>query len=239
MIGSKPLALLLSLFLISVAPAQRRKRTAQPPPAPSAPNRPAETGPAVIITDREGNRIFGQLIELNQGGALIKAESAQLNMPIEKIASISFEGSEGPHFSQNFATDLGKALDAFQAMVAKLKPGTDYTEYSNSLVELRREAERFIAKYGSSENPIEAQAAALAASALTDYNWARMIWTLKFGGDGTISETSAPVVADLLQSYPEFRAGEKLSTDKLIALLLGKAADKVERLVAIVRRAPK
>jgi hypothetical protein len=250
MIGSKSLALLLSLFLISLisaAPAQRRKRAApkaaHPAPTPNAPDRPVETGPAVIITDREGNRIFGQLIELSQRGALIKAESTELNIPIEKIASISFEGSGRPNlspdFGPDFGSDLSKAINAFQAMMAGLKPGTDYTEYSNLLVELRRQAERFIAKYGSSENPVEAQAAALAASALTDYNWARMIWTLKFGGGGTISETSAPVVADALQSYPEFKAGEKFSADKLIALLLGKAADKVARLRAVVGRAPR
>lgn len=234
----RALALLLSLSLASAAPAQKRKRTppkTAPPPAPTsnAPSRPAETGPIVIITDRDGNRTMGELLELSRQGALIKAESTQLRMPIEKIASISFEASERPNVSPDFAPDFKRALDAFQAMIAGLKPGTDYTEYSNLLAELRREAERFIAKYGSSENPVEAQAAALAASALTDYNWARVVWTLKFGGGGAISQTSAPVVADVLQSYPEFKAGEKLSADKLIALLFGKAADKVARLGAM------
>ena len=89
---------------------------------------------------------------------------------------------------------------------------------------------------------IESRSAALVAAALTDYTWARTIWTLKFGysGSTTVFETDSPAVGDTLSLYPDLRQAaaseNKLSADKLINGLWKKAADKVEILRALASR---
>jgi hypothetical protein len=120
-------------------------------------------------------------------------------------------------------------------MSASLKPGMDYTEYGRQLAELRRAAERLIARYSSTDNPGESRVVSLIAGALTDYKWARIIWTLKFGrsSDGTIAETDSPVVADALALYPDLRAlaaaGNRLSAEKLLLGIWKKASEKQDR----------
>ena len=97
-------------------------------------------------------------------------------------------------------------------------------------------------KYGASEDAVEQRGAALAAAALTDYTWARTIWTLKFGysGNTTVFETDSPAVGDALSLYPELRqtaaSANKFSADKLINGLWKKAAEKVELLRPLAGR---
>jgi hypothetical protein len=103
------------------------------------------------------------------------------------------------------------------------------------LTELRRPAERFIDKNSISENQSEARVVALLAGALTDYNWARTIWTLKFGrsGDGSVFDTDSPAISDAVALYPDIRAaaasGNKFSVDRLVSGIWKKAEEKIER----------
>jgi hypothetical protein len=135
----------------------------------------------------------------------------------------------------DFARDAEAALGFFQTLASSLKPGVDYTEYGRQLIELRRAGERFVTKYSSTENPAEARVVSLIAGTMTDYTWARTIWTLKFGrsSDGTVAETDAPVVADTLVLYPDLRAlaaaGNRLSVEKLLAGIWRKASEKQDR----------
>ena len=128
----------------------------------------------------------------------------------------------------------------FQTLASSLKPGVDYSEYGRQLSEVRRASERFLAKYSSTDNPSEARVISLMAGALTDYSWARVIWTLKFGrsSDGTIAETDAPVVTDTLALYPDLResaaVGNRLSAEKLLAGVWRKAAEKQTRARALI-----
>jgi hypothetical protein len=134
----------------------------------------------------------------------------------------------------DFARDANLPLGLFQALSSSLKPGVDYTEYGRQLTELRRSAERFSSKYSATDNATEARVVSLLAGALTDYTWARTVWTLKFGrsSDGTISDNESPVVADTLALYPDLRAqsatGNKLSAEKLIGGLWRKAFEKTD-----------
>ena len=126
-------------------------------------------------------------------------------------------------------------LSQFNELASVLKSGSDYTEYGRQLGDLRRSAERFITKFSSGDNATEARVLALLTGALTDYTWARTIWTLKFGrsSDGTVSESDSPLLADVLALYPDLRtaaaSGNKFSVDKLVGGLWRKAAEKVDR----------
>jgi hypothetical protein len=120
-------------------------------------------------------------------------------------------------------------------MASSLRPGVDYTEYGRQLIELRRAGERLISKYSSTDNAAEARVVSLVAGALTDYTWARTIWTLKFGrsSDGTLAESDSPVVADAVAMYPDLRtlaaAGDRLSAEKLLSGIWRKASEKQDR----------
>ena len=130
---------------------------------------------------------------------------------------------------------MNSAVSAFESMIASAKSGADYTDYGRQLSELRPQAERFIARYGASENAKEARTVGLLAGALTDYSWARTLWTLKLGrqSDGTLAENDSSIIGDLLVLYPDLRtsaaSGNRFAADRLIAGLWKKALEKVDR----------
>lgn len=243
----KTIVAILIISIVTAAPAiaQKRKKppsharaSSQPPDA----NKPRMIGSTVVIITKSGDRITGELLDLTAYGARIKADNLESSIALDTIASLSFSGATpGEHERQpltpvpaDFARDADLPLGFFQTLASSLKPGVDYTEYGRQLTELRRATERFLSKYSSTDNSTEARVVSLLGGALTDYTWARAVWTLKFGrsSDGTISDTESPVVTDSLALYPDLRApaasGTKLSVEKLIGGLWKKASEKTD-----------
>jgi hypothetical protein len=243
--------LIISLSIGVAAKAQKRRRapsrnTGQP--ADSTNNKPRILGSTIIITTKNGDRITGELLDLTAYSARIKADNLESSIALDTVASISFDravvvapaaqsiGSVRP----DFAREAEPLLGIFQTLAASLKPGVDYTEYGRQLSELRRASDRLVTKYSATENPAEAHSVSLLAGAMTDYTWARTVWTLKFGrsSDGTVSETESPIVADSLTLYPDLRtasaAGTRISAEKLISGLWGKAAEKIARVRTLI-----
>jgi hypothetical protein len=130
-------------------------------------------------------------------------------------------------------------IGAFQNIANQLQQGTEFNEYGRLLTDLRRRGDQFINRYGASENVTEARVVALLSAALTDYTWARTIWTLRLNrsGDTTAFDTDTPALADALALYPDLRAsaavGNKFSVDKVVSGLWKKAADKIDRARAL------
>lgn len=243
--------LILTLCLCATAGAQKRKKAPARPPirqkagadTPSA-SVPRVIGSQVILVTKNDERIAGTLLDLNAYSARIKADNLESSIALDTITSISFSGSvaatrPAPAASVAMRPEVAREAEgvvaAFQALAGQLKNGADYSEYGRQLAELRRTGELFILRYGGSDNPAEARVVALLAGALTDYTWARTIWTLKFGrsGNGTVSDTEAPTVIDALALYTDLRAsaasGNRFSVDKLVAGLWAKAAEKIDR----------
>jgi len=240
--------LIVSLFASSTVQAQKRKPASRSRPAKSQPSaamasKPRIIGSTVVIMTKNGDRITGEVLDLTAYSIRIRANNLESTLALDTLASVSFSGAPpavrtdqpaGP-VRADFARDAEAALGLFQTLASNLKPGVDYTEYGRQLTELRRAADRFAAKYSSSDNANEARVVSLMAGALIDYTWARTIWTLKFGrsSDGTIAETDSPVVSDTLALYPDLRAqaaaGNRLSAEKLIAGLWRKASEKTDR----------
>lgn len=246
------IALLILLLCIGVSTAQKRKRVSSRSngqPATSTNNKPRILGSTIVITTKNGDRIAGELLDLTAYSARIKADNLESSIALDTVASISFDGATvntapanqpiGP-VRADFARDSEPVLGIFQSLATSLKPGVDYTEYGRQLSELRRASDRLITKYSTTDNTAEARAVSLLAGAMTDYTWARTVWTLKFGrsSDGTIAEAESPVVADALALYPDLRAssaaGDRLSADKLISGLWGKASEKTARARALI-----
>jgi hypothetical protein len=248
----------ISLGAGSAAGAQTRKQKAPRPRAtksqPStAPTKPRIIGSTVVIITKNGDRITGEVLDLTAYSVRLRADNLESTIALDTIATLSFGGAAAPSpriehpvgpVRPDFARDAEVAAGFFQTMASSLNAGLDYTEYGRQLSELRRAGERLIAKYSSTSNPAEAQVVSLIAGALTDYTWARTIWTLKFGrsSDGTIAETDSPVVSDTLALYPDLRAaaaaGNRLSVEKLLAGIWRKAAEKQDRartLIALPR----
>jgi hypothetical protein len=238
--------LIISLSVGVSAKAQKRRRApsrSNSQPADSTNNKPRILGSTIVITTKNGDRITGELLDLTAYSARIKADNLESSIALDTVASITFGGAPaaGPAAQSigpvraDFAREAEPVLGIFQTLSASLKPGVDYTEYGRQLSELRRASDRLVTKYSATENPAEAHVVSLLAGAMTDYTWARTVWTLKFGrsSDGTISETESPIVADSLALYPELRAasaaGTRISADKLISGLWGKAAEKLAR----------
>jgi len=244
----KAIGALLILSLLTAAPASAQKRkkpvarshaAAQPPES----SKPRIIGSTVVIITKNGDRITGELLDLTAYSVRIKADNLESSIALDTIASLSFNGTSpsGERDSQplepvraDFARDADLPFGFFQTLSSSLKPGVDYTEYGRQLTELRRAAERFLSKYSSTDNASEARVVSLLAGALTDYTWARAVWTLKFGrsSDGTIGDSESPAVTDTLALYPDLRApaaaGNKLSVEKLIAGLWRKASEKTD-----------
>jgi hypothetical protein len=208
------------------------------------PAKPRIIGSTILIITRNGDRITGEVLDLTAYSVRVRADNLESTIALDTIASLSFSGAAPPAaridqpigpVRAEFAGDAEAALGFFQTMSSSLKPGIDYTEYGRQLSELRRAGERLIARYGSTDNPAEARVVSLMAGALTDYTWARAIWTLKFGrsSDGTISETDSPVVADAVALYPDLKAlaaaGNRLSAEKLLSGIWRKASEKQDR----------
>lgn len=252
----KSITTVLILLLLAAAPAdaQKRKKPASRARAVSQPPdaaKPRMIGATVLIITKNGDRITGEMLDLTAYSVRIKADNLESSIALDTIASLSFSGavpserqSQVVPVRADFARDADLPLGLFQTLATSLKPGVDYTEYGRQLTELRRAAERFLSKYSATENATEARAVSLLAGALTDYAWARAVWTLKFGrsSDGTISDNESPVVTDTLALYPDLRApaatGNKLSAEKLIAGLWMKASEKTDlarKLIAATR----
>jgi hypothetical protein len=246
---------ILAVCAGTAAEGQKRKKKPSSPratksqPAPSPTNRPRILGSTVSIVTRNGERITGELLDLTAYSVRFRADNLESTLALDTIASLSFGAAPAPGMRAeeptgpvraDFAKDADLALGFFQTLSADLKPGIDYSEYGRQLGELRRASERFMAKYSATDNPGEARVVSLIAGALTDYSWARIIWTLKFGrtGDGTIGETDAPVVTDTLALYPDLRAsaaaGNRLSAEKLLAGVWRKASEKQARARALI-----
>jgi len=241
---------MLSLCLPASAQAQKRK---------SAPSRTKSTarkanpdaaaatiaGSPVTVLTKDGNKVSGQVVSLDASAVKVKTADQESSIPLPTVASLSFgESVSEPQPAAaarhpDFAKDLETVLSGFKGMLGEAKTSPDYTEYGGQLVELRRRAERFMVKYGLTEDAIEARAVAEVASALTDYTWARTIWALKLGrtGDVTVSRSESPTVAEAVALYPEVRtaaaSGDRFSVEKLIIGLWTQAGVKVERLRAL------
>ncbi len=242
------LTLIVVLSLVSGAGAQKKKKAApkkKPAPQKSSPpntSTPGIIGSTVFLETKNGDRISGELLDLNAYSIRLRSDQLESTIALDTIAQISFGDpvSVRPRVTQSparpeFLRDSDLMLSQFNALASVLKSGSDYTEFGSQLSELRRAAERFITKYSSGDNPSEARVLSLMAGALTDYTWARTIWTLKFGraSDGTVNESDSPVLGDAVSLYPDVRAaaasGDKLSVDKLVGGLWRKAADKIDR----------
>jgi hypothetical protein len=249
-----PLLIVISLCVGSDAFAQKRKtqtparggRTTprERPAAQPNSNAPRIIGSPVVIITKNDDRITGTILDLTAYSIRIRAERLESTIALDTVASISFGTSAvaGPRTPQpnatvraEFVREAEGAVSAFQSVASQLRTGSDYTEYGRQLTELRRTAERFIDKNSVSDNQAEARVVALLAGALTDYTWARTIWTLKFGraGDGSVYETDSPAITDALALYPDLRAaassGNKVSVDKLVSGIWKKAEEKTDR----------
>jgi len=242
--------IVISLCAGTAAEAQKRKkkpprsRTASSQPSAATSTKPRIIGSTVVIITKNGDRITGEVLDLTAYSVRLRADNLESTIALDTVASLSFGGAAAPTAGvdqpvgpvrADFARDAEAALGFFQTMASSLKPGVDYTEYGYQLSELRRAGERLIGKYSSTDNVAEARVVSLMAGALTDYTWARTIWTLKFGrsSDGTIAETDSPVVADALALYPDLRAlaaaGNRLSAEKLLSGIWRKASEKQDR----------
>jgi hypothetical protein len=247
--------IVISLLAATTAGAQKRKKKGPAhsggasAAAPATTAKPRIIGSTVVVITKNGDRITGEVLDLTAYSVRLKSDNLESTIALDTIASLSFGGAAVPvsrvdqpvgPVRADFARDAEAALGFFQTMSASLTTGVDYTEYGRQLSELRRAGERLIAKYGATDNAAESRVVSLAAGALTDYTWARTIWTLKFGrsSDGTVAETDSPVVADTIALYPDLRtlaaAGNRLSVEKLLAGIWRKASEKQDRARAMI-----
>lgn len=240
--------IIISLFAAPVAGQARKSQSKKRPPAKpktvttTATTQPRIIGSQVVLVNKNGDEIRGVLLDLTAYSARIKADNLESTIALDTLTSISFgdaavsskQADADADARPEFLKDTTATLGAFQTMAATLK-GSDYTDYDHSLRDVRPVAERFVGKYAVTESKVESQVALLISAALTDYSWARTIWTLKFGrsGDGAVSDTDSPAVAEALNLYTDLRAsaatGNKFSADKIVAGLWAKAAEKIAR----------
>lgn len=248
--------LIVSLSAGSTALAQKtrkkpssRSRVTKTQPSAAPATKPRIIGSTVVIITRNGDKITGEILDLSAYSVRIRADNLESIIAFDTIASLSFAGAPaqsarvdqpaGP-LRADFSRDADAALGFFQTLASNLRTGLDYTEYGRQTADVRRAGERLITRYSSTDNSAEARVVSLIAGALTDYTWAKTLWTLKFGrsSDGTISETDSPVVTDTLALYPDLRAsaasGNRLSAEKLMAGVWRKAAEKTDRARALL-----
>lgn len=241
--------LIVALALVSSAgalqkkkPAPKKKPAAQKASSPVDSSTPGIIGTKVFLETKNGDRISGELLGLNAYSIRLRSDQLESTIALDTLAQVSFgdPAGERPRVTQStarpeFLRDSDLMLGQFNALASVLKSGGDYTEYGRQLTELRRSADRFITKYSSGDIPGEARVLSLMAGALTDYTWAKTIWTLKFGrsSDGTVNEGDSPLLSDAVALYPDVRAGaatgDKLSVDKVVGGLWRKAAEKIDR----------
>ena len=244
------MVIVMSLCAGTAAEAQKQKKPPARsrnagPTSPATLTKPRIIGSTAVIITKNGDRMSGEVLDLTAYSVRLRADNLESTIALDTIASMSFGGAPLAPAARvdqpiapvraDFARDAEVALGFFQTMASSLRPGVDYTEYGRQLSELRRAGERLISKYSSTDNPAEARVVSLVAGALTDYTWARTIWTLKFGrsSNGTITEADSPVVADAVALYPDFRTvaadGNRLSVEKLLAGIWVKASEKQDR----------
>jgi hypothetical protein len=242
--------IILSLLMSAAAAAQKRKKPRAPSRSRAAAARPdpSSAGPRmvgsnVVIITKNDDRIVGTLVDLTAYSVRIRADNLESTISLDRIATLSFGNTGSPSrpvqssapVSGNFARDAGPVLDAFHRLAEQLRQGTEFNEYGRLLTDLRRRGEQFVNRYGASDNASEARIVALLSAALTDYTWARTIWTLRLNrsGDTTAFDTDTPAMADALALYPDLRTasavGNKFSVDKVVSGLWKKAADKTDR----------
>ena len=204
-------------------------------------------GSPVVIITKNDDRITGTLLDLTAYSIRIKADNLESTISLDRIASLSFGGDRGtsrgtqtnPPVSSEFARQAGPVFGSFQNIASKLSQGTEFNEYGRLLTDLRRTTEQFVNRHGASENSSEARIVALLSATLTDYTWARAIWTLRLNrsGDTTAFDTDTPALTDALALYPDLRTttavGNKFSVDKVVSALWKKAADKSDRARAL------
>ncbi|MEW6209967.1 MAG: hypothetical protein AB1631_16495 [Acidobacteriota bacterium] len=242
------LIIIALIFVSSVEAQKRKKKTSRPPAAkkePVKPEPPRIIGSQVVITTKNGDTLKGELLDLSAYSLKLRSDKLESTMALETISAISFGPvsrvePEKPAASvrPEFARDADQMIRALIVISSGAKAGADYTDYGHLLADFRRQAERFIQKYSRSESLTEIRAVALVSGALTDYTWARTIWTLKLGraGDSTVSETDSPVVSDVLILYPDLRAaGDRLPADRLIGGLWKKASEKLDQARSLVK----
>lgn len=236
----------ISLFVAS-AEAQTRKKN-PPKPRPQATRKPAPSvaapriiGSQVVLLTKNGDEISGVLLDLSAYSVRIKDDNLESTIALDTLASISFGTSslareEQPApMSADFLKEAQAVLTAFQALAGNVKGPTDYTDFDHNLRDVRPTGEQFTSRYAVSENKTESHVAALVAASLSDYSWARAIWTMKFGrsGDGTVSDTDSPAITQALNLYTDLRAaaakGNRYSVDLIVAGLWKKAEEKIDR----------
>lgn len=246
--------ILMSLLIFTAASGQKRKKPRHParPRAAAAKAEPSNSGPrmvgsTVVIITKNDDHIVGTLLDLSAYSIRIKADNLESTISLDRIASLSFGDTANLNrpaqtsvpVSSDFAHNAGPVVGSFQNIAEQLRQGTEFNEYGRLLTDLRRRGEQFVSRYGASENATEARVVALLSAALTDYTWARTIWTLRLNrsGDTTAFDTDTPALADALALYPDLRAtaavGNKFSVDKVVSALWKKAADKTDRARAL------
>lgn len=245
--------IILTLLFAHTAEAQKRKR----PPArrPAAREAPKPVGARIIgttvtVITKNDDRITGTLLDLTAYSVKLRADNLESVHALDTLASISFGSAagQGPRHASssqtpqpNFVKDAQGVLNLFQSITNKTRTGTDYLDYGGQLTELRREAERFVSRHSASENAAETRLVSLLSSALTDFTWARTIWTFKFSrtGTGLVAESDSPVIADALEIYPELRQSaasqDRFVVDRLVAGLWKRAGEKVDRARLLVQ----
>jgi hypothetical protein len=246
--------LALSLSAPPLARAQRRKgssprKSTTKKAAADAPATPSIAGSPVVVVTRDGNKLSGEILDLNASAVRIKAADQESSVSLTSVSSLSFGSSSSeearssaPSGHPEFQKDAGSVMGGFHSMLGEAKTAPDYTDYGGQLADLRRRAELFVGKYGSTEDPVEARVVAGVASAVTDYTWARTIWALKLGhtGDATVSRSDSPAVADTVALYPDVKtaaaSGDRFSVEKLILGLWTQAGIKVERLRSLIEQ---
>jgi hypothetical protein len=220
-------------------PVSRTKAAAAVPRATSR-----IIGTPVVLVTKNGDKIAGTLLDITPFSVKIRADNLDSFQTLDTLASITFgpnvantgraPSGSGP-VSPEFSRDAEGVIAGFLRVVADTRSGIGYAEYGGQLTELRRSAERFIARYSGSESGSEARIVANLAGALTDFTWARTVWTLGFSrtGQGTVSESDSPAISDAINLYPDLGKsaanGTKLSVDKLVGGLWRRAGEKVDR----------
>jgi hypothetical protein len=228
--------------------SQTRPRTTKKPVPQTDANLPRVIGSSVEIVTKNGDRISGELLDLTAYSLRIRSGGLESTIALDTVASLSFAPAAsatngapaaGP-VSPDFTRDVTTALSSYESVVTNLQSGIDYTEFGRQVGELRRVIDRFIGRHSSTENPSELRVISLLLAGVTDYNWSRNIWTLKFGrsSDGTAAESESPALADALAAYPELRSSadgsNRFSIDRIIAGLWKKAGEKAERVRTLV-----
>jgi hypothetical protein len=229
-------------------PVQRRPpATAKKVPVRTEQPRPRIIGSEVVVTTKNGDQIKGVVLDLTAYSIRLRVDKLESILALDTITAITFGSSPAateavkptPATGPDFARDADQVLRAMLVMGSGAKAGADYTDYGHQLTEFRRQAERFIQKYSISENPTETRMVSLVSGVLTDYTWARTIWTLKLGrsADGMVGEADSPVIIDALSLYPDLRAtnGNRLSAEMLIGGLWKKAAEKIEAARGLIK----